>query len=373
MKQIVKSTIKKSFGAAGLELRRKSEPVNQFEFEEGSLLVPKIWDKPFFQELISLRLGSTQQPILLLGSGRQIEFLRAGFGKHHKVTEGIEWDWQPDVDLSRFPRESPIIVCKLPHTEEQWRIMKRLRESYGARVIGIQELVLPLTTIQQGQACLTYSVNTMEELTRYYVGEEFFGPLDKLNAIFPLAGKRVIEFGPMEGSQTAGLVNLDVESVTCIEARAESFIKTMIAQYCLGWKNVKLIMDDFHNADGNKYGEFDLAFAHGVYYHSIAPFLFFENLMSLSKNIFMGGYTLINSTGSNDTITYDGQSYRVKKIEIGNTFNNAANEYAYHMDRDDLINFFQNRDYDIAIITDEKTTDPWGDWYLRFLATKRSA
>jgi hypothetical protein len=152
MKQLVKSTIKKSLGAAGLELRRKSEPVNQFELEEGSLLlVPKVWEKPFFQELIALRLGSTQQPILLLGSSHQIEFLRGGFAKQHKVRQGIEWDWQPDVNLSSFPGESPIIVCKLPHTEEQWRIMKRMRARYGARVIGIQELVLPLTTINRAR------------------------------------------------------------------------------------------------------------------------------------------------------------------------------------------------------------------------------
>lgn len=371
MKQLVKSAIKKSFGTLGYELTRKTETHNHFEMEQGSLLVPSIWDHKLFKSLIPLRLEATRAPFLLLGNQGQIDYLRSSFSMYNVVAEGIEWDWQAEVDLSSFPSASVIIICKLPQTEAQWRVVKKLRENYGPRVTGIQELVLPFTTILEGQASLTYCVEAMEELTTYYTGEHFFGPLAELNAAFPLAGRRVIEFGPMEGLQTAGLLNLGVESVTCIEARAVSFIKTMIAQYSLAWPNVRLVMDDFHNADGNKYGAFDLAFAHGVYYHSFAPFLFFENLMSLSNNIFIGGYCLINGERANDTLTYEGQNFRVRRIQISNTYNNAANEFAYHLDRDELINFFKSRGYNITVITDEKPDDPWGDWFLRFLACKQ--
>ena len=44
MKQLVKSAIKKSFGTAGYELRRKTEPANHFDREQGSLLAPSIWN-----------------------------------------------------------------------------------------------------------------------------------------------------------------------------------------------------------------------------------------------------------------------------------------------------------------------------------------
>jgi hypothetical protein len=212
------------------------------------------------------------------------------------------------------------------------------------------------------------------------VGKDYFGPLDKLNAAFPLAGKRVIEFGPMEGAQTAGLLHLGAQSVTCIEARAVSFIKTMIACYCFGWDRVKLIMDDFHNADRNKYGEFDLAFAHGVYYHSMAPFLFFENVMSLADNIFIGGYCTAENAPpsppstleySFETLEYEGKKYPVKKIRIGNSYNSAVNLHGYHFDRNDLLNFFRERGYEVTVIRDEGIYDPWGNWYLDFLACKR--
>ncbi len=367
MKQLVKGTIKKSLDAAGFELRRKTESKNSFEMEPGSLLVPRIWEREFFRDLISFRLDARGRHVVLLGSKQQIEYMQTAFDQPTVVP----WDWEESVDLSRFPSDSLIIICRLPQTEAHWRILKSLRAQRGSNVIAIQELVLPLTTIQEGQASFVYSVDDMEELSRYYTGRAFFGPLEQLDSVFSIRGKSIVEFGPMEGSQTAGLVNLGAGKVLCIEARAVSFIKTMIAQYCLNWDNVRLVMDDFHNADRNKYGEFDLAFAHGVYYHSMAPFLFFENLMSLSRNIFLGGYTLINGAGSNDTINYEGQSYRVKKIQIGNSFNNAANEYAYHLDRDDLISFFEKRDYEVTIISDEKPNDPWGDWFLRFFARKK--
>jgi len=378
---IGKSAIKKSFDLIGFELRRKRAQKEEWEMEDGSLVVPKIWNQPLFRDLIPLRLQSSTGPLVLLGSQQEIDFLAAGFVAAGREVKGIKWDWETKADLTAIPNDAHIIICKLPKNEQHWRVVKQLKQQFGSRVIGIQELVLPFTTLQQGQSSFDYSVETFAEIGPLYLGDEFYGPLDKLNNIFPLAGKTVIEFGPMEGAQTAGLVNLGVKSVLAIEARAISFIKSTIAGYCLGWKNVSLVMDDFHNADAQKYGRFDLAFAHGVYYHSFAPFLFFENLMSLSDNIFLGGYTTnakqsvkppSSLSYTFETLEYEGKQYRVKRIRIGNSFNSAINQYAYHFDRDDLLRFFEERGYDLSIIIDDASDDPWGDWFLTFVAQKRT-
>jgi len=382
MKAIAKTAIKKSFGLVGLELRRKAPQKEEWEMEDGSLVVPRIWNQPLFQQMIPLRLQSSTGPVVLLGNPEQIEFLSSGFAAAGREVRGIRWDWESQIDVPSIPEEALIIVCKLPKNERDWRVLKQLKQQFGSRVIGIQELVLPFTTLQQGQASFDYSVDTFAEIVPLYLGDEFYGPLDTLNEIFPLSGKTVIEFGPMECAQTAGLVHLGAKSVLGIEARAVSFIKTMIACYCFGWKNVSVVMDDFHNADADKYGRFDLAFAHGVYYHSFAPFLFFENLMSLADNIFIGGYT----TNANqavkppssliytfETLEYEGKKYKVKRIRIGNSFNSAINQFAYHFERDDLLRFFEERGYELEIITDDASDDPWGDWFLRFLAKKKRA
>lgn len=370
MKNILKSAVRKSLDSVGLEIHRRNDK-KSFQLIEGNLVVPNLWANPSYSDLIASRLDPSSTQVVLLGDRAQIDFLTPGIERLGLKTSGLVWDWGHKDES--IPDDATIILCKLPLSESQWRVVRALKQRYGSRLIGIQELALPFTAIHQAQASLTYSVDNFEELTSYYLGKDYFGEFfDELNAACPLKGKRVIEFGPMEGAQTAALVNLGAK-VTCIEARAVSFIKTMIAGYCFNWPNVSLVMDDFHNADAAKYGKFDLAFAHGVYYHSLAPFFFFENLMSLSDNIFIGGYcTGPTITGEGlETLEYEGRKFPAKRIAIGNTYNNAVNEYAYHLRNVDLIDFFRDRNYEVNVMLDEANVDPYGERYIRFLATRK--
>ena len=373
MKQILKSTVRKSFQLAGLEVKRKPKDRIEEPYFVENQVVPNIWKRQVYTELIPSRFPSDKPPVVLLGSSEEISQISPAIRDMGIDVTGIEWDWNRSAVEDSLTPNSLIVLCKLPMNEEQWRTTRALKEQFGSRVIGLQELILPFTTIRQAQDVLGYYVDTLEKIAPYYLGRDFFGPLDELNRIFPLAGKTVIEFGPMEGAQTAGLVNLGARSVTCIEARAESFIKTMVAKYAFRWDNVHLVMDDFHNADNLKYGRFDLAFAHGVYYHSVAPFFFFENLMSLSDNILIGGYVHGgpgSTYGEWDTLEDGDKKYRVKKVPMGQSYNTGVNKFGYHFSKDDLVDFFASRNYRIAIISDEETEDPWGDRYLRFLASK---
>jgi hypothetical protein len=36
------------------------------------------------------------------------------------------------------------------------------------------------------------------------------------------------------------------------------------------------------------------------------------------------------------------------------------------------LRFFEERGYDLTIISDDPSDDPWGDWFLRFLAEKKN-
>lgn len=374
MKQILKSTVRKSFHLAGLEVKRTpKDRIDEPYFVENQV-VPNIWKRPVYTELIPNRFPADKPPVVLLGSREEISRIGPSISESGIQVTGVEWDWNQATVGDSVSANALIVLCKLPMNEQQWRTTRNLKEQFGARVIGLQELVLPFTTIRQAQDVLGYYVDTLEKIAPYYLGRDFFGPLDDLNRVFPLTGKTVIEFGPMDGAQTAGLVNLGAKSVTCIEARAESFIKTMVARYAFRWDNVDIVMDDFHNADNLKYGRFDLAFAHGVYYHSIAPFFFFENLMSLSDNILIGGYVHRgpdSTYGEWDTLEDGGKKYRVKKVPMGQSYNTGVNKFGYHFSKDELVDYFASRNYQIAIISDEETDDPWGDRYLRFLASKK--
>jgi hypothetical protein len=371
MKQFAKAILRKPVQLLGYDIHRiGKQRNNDSDFGENQV-VPDIWKRQVYLELLPDRLKTSGPTIVLLGGVEETARLREALAPRGFEVKAFEWDW--DSELMDLPAEMAVVLCKLPMNERHWRTVRTLKEKLGPRLLGLQELVLPLTTIRQAQASLTYLLDTLETVAPYYVGEKYFGPLDKLNDLYPLAGKSIIEFGPMEGAQTAGLVNLGAQSVTCVEARAESYIKTMVARYALGWDNVNLVMDDFHNADNLKYGVFDLAFAHGVYYHSVAPFFLFENLMSLSKNIFLGGYTYDPgnaSSGEFEMMEYEGKKYKVKRIPMGRSFNTGVNQYGYHFRSDDLIGFFQSRNFDVKVISEEPSGDPWGDRFLRFLATR---
>lgn len=369
MSSFLKSGIKKSFNLVGLDVRRQVELPDDAHLD-GNLVMPRIWERPVFSSLIASRLAPGAD-VALLGSQDEIDFLRSEIEEYGHGVVPVLWNWD-GPESAGIPDNAIIVLCKVPLSEQEWRTVAAFQDRFGSRVVGIQELVLPFTTIQQAQAALTYNIPHLEELVSYYQSRNFFGPIAELNALYPLAGKRVIEFGPMEGAQTAGLVHFGA-SVTCIEARAVSMIKTMIAKYCFNWGNVSLVMDDFHNARQSKYGTFDLAFAHGVYYHSIVPFYLFENLMSLSANIFIGGYCVenVSSHPDHEVLEYEGKQYHVARIKIGNTYNSAINEFAFHFTKEDLIGFFSNRGYRTTVISDEPAGDVYGDRYVRFLAQRQ--
>jgi hypothetical protein len=352
--------------------RHNQEPDKDDNKIEANTVIPHLWNNPIYQEFIAYKLRFNNKPLVLLGEPSQIQALASVLANKNIEVKSLEWDWEADVNLNDFSQDSQLIVCKIPLGDHHWRVIQHLKNKYIDRVIGVYELVLPLTLIPMAQSSLNYFLKRLEEIIPYYLGQRYFGPIDELNEVFPLAGKTVIEFGPFDGCQTAGLVNSGVKSLTCIEARAENAIKTMVARYVFGWNNVELVMDDFHNAERLKYGTYDLAFAHGVYYHSIAPFLFLENLMSLSNTIFLGGFCATENLpeGNYETLEYSGQTYRVKMYQEGQNFTAGVNTKGYFFHKEDLMRFFQERKYELVIISDEDSNVTAGN-FLRFLACKK--
>src|SRR5688572_28346437 len=164
MKKLVKSAIKKSFNTVGLDIRRKIHEAESVELVEGNLVVPSNWNQPVFSDMIPFRIQPRNRPVVILGSATEIDFLRTGFiNQGWNDVKGIEWNWEQGNEFSDVPEEAQVIVCKLPMNEQQWRIINDLKDRYGNRVIGIQELVLPFTAIQQARSALVYAVNSLPE------------------------------------------------------------------------------------------------------------------------------------------------------------------------------------------------------------------
>ena len=133
-------------------------------------------------------------------------------------------------------------------------------------------------------------------------------------------------------------------------------------------------MDDFHNAVAGKYGRFDLAFAHGVYYHSVAPLTFLSNLVDLSDNVFVGGYCATDNlpAGPWESLSDGEHSYRVKPYVERTDYSAGVNTRAYYFHKEDLQAFFARRGFEITVMSDHPLPKVAGCFY-RFLARKPAA
>lgn len=327
-------------------------------------------------EFLRWKAPQLSSRVVLVGAGREAEMLAEALTlagtRHHLIAE---WPLGPGARGS-LPPEADVVVCPWPATPDDWREVARLRASLPNRVLTFQEMVLPLGVLEEGGKHIEYRFPDLAEVVRHYTGAVEMGPIRALNEVCPIAGLRVIEFGPMEGYQTASLVNLGAASVTCIEARAENALKTLAAKAALGWRNVDVVIDDFHNVGRANYGKFDLAFAHGVYYHSFAPFVFFENLFSLADRIFFGGYVATDDFPDSDFLELEsqGRRYAAKLHGDGYGMDQGINPTGYYFGREDLYRLFRDHGFTIVPLSNEEQTpgQPPGR-YLRFLASRASS
>lgn len=294
---------------------------------------------------------------LLRGAGRTVE-LRP-------------WKWGADAQLLAAPAPARVALCLLPTTAEQWAQVALLKSYLGARFTLLTELLLPFTQITFLHTKLGYAMDDLERLLWRYLGEKESGPVQDLNARWPLAGRSVVEFGPLDGCQTAELVHAGAAQVTCIEARAENVVKTRAMADAFAWPQVRVVIDDFHNADATRYGRYDLAFAHGVYYHALAPFIFLENLRSLADTIFLGGFcaTEENPPSPWTELTHEGRTYRAKQYEENVVCTAGVNRFAYMFEGDALMRFFTERGDTVSIVSDKKPDVETAGRYLRFLVS----
>jgi hypothetical protein len=278
-------------------------------------------EQPVFARLAVGRLGDTKRPVVLLGIETEVRPWQTVLTERGWSVTSESWQWGGAVDSSTHPDDSLFLVCSVPVSAEQWLSVQRLRHELGTRFLHVYELTLPLTIIAEAHKLLPYHKDrSLESKAEFYLGDRYLGPLAELNTRFPMAGKRVIEFGPFDGHQTAGLHHLGAASVLTVEARADNALKVLAMNQGMGWNNVSLVMDDFHNVNAAKYGRFDLAFAHGVYYHSAAPFILLENLVTLSDNVFLGGFCATDDLPDRPwtQLVYAGKPYRVKDYSESN-------------------------------------------------------
>jgi hypothetical protein len=358
-----------------VDLKSTAPAILQVQSADHAVLAD-LWTKPQYARFIAASLAREPLPWRLLGSPVETGFLSTPLRAKGLEVVTEEWGWESPLPSAPEGNQC-LLVCKLPLASTHWARLRELQDAYPRRVRSLHELALPLTSLDLCVASIPILLigpdSRLEQACQWYTGERLYWTFDALNATFPLAGRRVIELGPLDGFQTAGLVKLGASEITCIEARPENFFKLLVAKQALGWSSVRLVMDDFHNCRAATYGRYDLVVAHGVYYHSLAPFLLLENICSMADCLFVGGYCATDTlpAGPPELLRHEGRSYRAKRFQEVDHFMAGINPYGFFLYAEDLLRFFHERGFETQTLSDEETQAHAGR-FLRFLARKRS-
>jgi hypothetical protein len=86
-----------------------------------------------------------------------------------------------------------------------------------------------------------------------------------------LAGRSVLELGPLEGGHTYGLLQAGASSVLAIEAQTRAYLKCLVAKELLGMDRARFLLGDFVGYLRATDAHFDAVFACGVLYHMRNP------------------------------------------------------------------------------------------------------
>jgi len=106
--------------------------------------------------------------------------------------------------------------------------------------------------------------------------------LDRLAPHGGIAGKSVLELGPLEGAHSSMLEKKGAGSVLGIESNARAFLKCLTVKELLDLKNCHFQYGDFVKYLGQPGPQFDLGIACGVFYHLRSPH---DVLVALRKKV----------------------------------------------------------------------------------------
>ncbi len=102
-----------------------------------------------------------------------------------------------------------------------------------------------------------------------------------------VAGKSVLELGPLEGGHTYMLEKAGAREIVAVEANARAFLKCLIAKEVLGLKAAKFELGDFEEYLRNPPARYDAAIACGVIYHLRNPVELILNLAGVTDRVYV--------------------------------------------------------------------------------------
>lgn len=185
--------------------------------------------------------------------------------------------------------------------------------------------------------------------------------VNKLNEIFPLKGKTVIEMGPQEAAHTIMMHNFGAKQIISLEGRLTNYIKCCIIKNIYELNNVKFYFEDLRSSDLKKYGAFDVCLCSGILYHLPEPQDLIAKISEVAPRILINSHVATEEFPKTETIeiSLGKNKYRAKNVEEYNIDTEIAEglqRFSLWLFRDDLIKLLQDVGYNKV-----KILNNWND------------
>ncbi len=133
-----------------------------------------------------------------------------------------------------------------------------------------------------------------------------------------VAGKSVLDLGPLEGGNTAILCEMGAKSVLGVEGRAANVARCLFIKNALGLDAARFELGDARTVSVDSHGAFDIAVATGILYHVDRPDLVLARLGEMADTLILSTHYATDRSPSQIAATSTfGDNYRGRLFREG--------------------------------------------------------
>jgi hypothetical protein len=174
-----------------------------------------------------------------------------------------------------------------------------------------------------------------------------------IDQIGGVAGKAVLELGPLEGGHTYMLERNDAASVVAVEANQRAYLRCLVVKELLGLRRARFLLGDFVQYLRTGPGPFDFCLASGVLYHMEEPVELLALLAAASPRLYLwthyydealvrGNAAIASRFSRRTRASHAGFSHTLHRYEYRDalgtaTFCGGTERFAHWMPRDELL------------------------------------
>lgn len=174
-----------------------------------------------------------------------------------------------------------------------------------------------------------------------------------IEALGGVAGRKLLELGPLEGGHTFSLEMAGAQSIVAIEASSRAYLKCLIAKEIVGLRCAQFLLGDFEEYLRAGAERFDAVVASGVLYHVRNPVELIHNLARVTDRVFIWTHYFVRErlagiphmahrVGESHSAEHAGFRHTLHRYNYGDfldttRFAGGSQEFSHWLNRDDLL------------------------------------